>query len=216
MELVPCEDNESDDHVEILDSLPLGAIRFDDDDSDQEIAEGMRPEPDWRENYPLWCMPGIHPRREIGDCYARVACSILTTEQPYPGDEIFDPDRMSPTLRFEVKRQYGSPDYYISDRLIEFRTPISKALLATPQFDISRWYATRRSQALRIDRGDSHHFPMGHAVNMVAAKLLVDGIAFKASRILAPTRSLILVIDLPSTRYGLKMRSIVSATKTLR
>ena len=191
MEFTPYEESDPENEIEVLDSLPLGAIFIEDDRQEamdqvlleteeeyQDIADRMRPRhPNWREFYPYWCMPGIQPRREIGDCYAMVASSILTTEQPYPGDEIFDPERIYPPLRFEVKRRRDSPDYYICDRLLELRVPISGTLLTRPQFDISRWYAKHRSKAHGFELGNNHHFPMGYAVNMVASKLLVDGIS---------------------------------------
>ena len=66
---------------------------------------------DWRERYPYWNSPGILARREIGDCYAMVAEAILNTQQPYPGDELFENLTLLPELRFKVERQPNTENY---------------------------------------------------------------------------------------------------------
>ena len=62
----------------------------------------LGPDASWWENYPYWSNPNIFPRSQIGDCYAMMANAILTTQQPYPGDELFDVENLRPELRFEV------------------------------------------------------------------------------------------------------------------
>ena len=101
VEPVPAAGTESDDHSEILDSLPLGAVSLETDDPELPIHHW--PASDWRERYPHWNNPGILPCRELGDCYAMVAEAILTTQQPYPGDELFENPRLLPELRFNVE-----------------------------------------------------------------------------------------------------------------
>ena len=93
VEPIQLMDDESD---EILDSLPLGSISFEESSQYSPIECG--PVNDWRDRYPYWSEPGIHARSEIRDCFVMVADTILTLQQPYPGDEIYDPDHMCPEL----------------------------------------------------------------------------------------------------------------------
>ena len=65
------------DEVEVLDSLLLGMLEF----------EGLGAPSNWCASYPDWDQLGARTRPEIGDCYAMMAEYILTTQQPYPGDE---------------------------------------------------------------------------------------------------------------------------------
>jgi hypothetical protein len=175
LEPVLPEEDDSAGHVEVLDSLPLGAIFA--GDNDWDIDEYPGPGVDWRDHYPYWCRPGIHPRKEIGDCYCMVASASLTTAQPYPGDVIYEPTTVRPDFRFEVKRQPGSSEYIIIDRLAEVRTFVEGSLLENRKFDVARWYAKRRSDRFRMEFNFDHHSEMGYAVNTVASKLLVDGIS---------------------------------------
>ena len=59
---------------EVLDSLPLGAIGF---GEDQSAAR------DWETQGPV-------PRNFIGDCFGMFAKHVLDDCQPYPGDEHYD------------------------------------------------------------------------------------------------------------------------------
>ena len=166
-----------DDHVEVLDSLPVGAIRIGHDEPNG-LIDG-RPAAEWRENYPYWSIPGINPRNAIGDCYAMMADAILTTQQPYPGDALLDTEQLRPELRFEISLQRNNQDYVIHDQLAHSRVPIARDLLKNPKFNLSRWYAMRRKQALGVlaEFQFTYLFDMGNAVSVVAAKLLTDGIA---------------------------------------
>jgi hypothetical protein len=160
------------DDVEVLDSLPLGAIRFDDD----LPPECLWPIDEWCEHYPYWCEPNILARSELGDCYSIVAGTVLTLDQPYPGDEYFDTDLIRPELRFKLTYQENTCMYQIHDRLVEAKELVSRAFLEQPKFNISCWYAARRIQSLDLKMGLPQGYAMGHAIRLVAAKLLTDGI----------------------------------------
>ena len=56
--------------------------------------------------------------------------------------------------------------------------PIEEDLLRNPCFDLSRWYTVRWVQALNLNGEVTNGYkgPMGHAVRIVARKLLTDGI----------------------------------------
>jgi len=85
IETTAVADDESDDHVEVLESLPLGAVFF----GDNKQLSSVLPCPihEWREHYPYWNEPDIFARRSIGDCYTMLVDSILTLEPLFPGDE---------------------------------------------------------------------------------------------------------------------------------
>jgi len=89
-------DAESDDHVEVLESLPLGAIFF----GDNEQLALVLPWPihEWREHYPYWNEPDIFAQRSIGDCYAMMVDSILTLEPLFPRDEQYASADLNPEL----------------------------------------------------------------------------------------------------------------------
>ena len=119
------DERESDDFVEILHSLPLGAMAFGDlkpeefDPSNKWMEFTapviLGPIEEWRDHYPRWDEPGVWIQRRIGDCYALVADSILTCSQPFPGDERFDTEDLQPELRFRVRRNPTIPEYIIQD-----------------------------------------------------------------------------------------------------
>ncbi|KAF8799893.1 hypothetical protein BYT27DRAFT_7119135, partial [Phlegmacium glaucopus] len=81
---------DSDEFVDVLDSLPLGSVNF--EANFEEYPTLPEIDNEWRANYPEWQQPGIAARRSIGDSYAMVAVTILTLEQPYPGDEFYQND----------------------------------------------------------------------------------------------------------------------------
>jgi hypothetical protein len=164
---------EEDEPVEILDSLPLGAMSFDGIEKILPFLMGSLAE--WQDHFPYWNDPGIQSRKEMGESYSMVAESILTDQQPFPGDEHFRQDDIRPELRFRVLKRRS--DYVIYDYLTDTRTPVAESLLRKPQFDISRWYARLRSRAAGLGKHVSHSRSMGPAVGIVAAKLLTDGIS---------------------------------------
>ena len=156
VELEPHADSDMEDSVEVLDSLPLGALSFDSIGKDGGSSVLFWPLAEWREHYPRWNEPGILARSEIGDCYAMQADSVLTLEQPYPGDERYTSTSLRPELRFRVIRQANRPRYTIHDHLTNFRVSLKASLLANPNFDISRWYAKRRAKALNLTGALTH------------------------------------------------------------
>ena len=155
--------------------MPLGAVAF--EETEPALPACYQPTADWRNSYPYWSNPNIPARKEIGDCYAMVADAILTTEQPYPGDELFNLEGLQPELRFSITLQDKTQEYTIQDRLVDSRVSVARNLLEKPKFDISRWYATKRIRALDLPMRANHTYKMGHAINLVAAKLLTNGIA---------------------------------------
>lgn len=68
-------------------------------------------------------------------------------------------------------------EYTIHDRLVDGRVHVKRSLLEQPKFDLARWYATRRIKALDLGTKPVHRETMGHAIHMVATKLITNGIA---------------------------------------
>jgi hypothetical protein len=186
LEPVVNELEDSDDFVEILDDLPVGAMAFGDLDPVQYMPSNkwmelsapvvLGPLDEWRQSYPRWKEPGVWARRRIGDFYALVADSILTHSQPFPGDEDFKDDDLRPELRFRVFKSTNSPEYVIHDHLILDSATIPASLVKKPHFNIGRWYARQRSQSRIKDKSILQHATMGNALITVATKLLADGI----------------------------------------
>ena len=179
------DEHESDDSVEVLDSLPLGAMAFGDLEPEEYDPSNkwmeftapvvFGPIEEWRDQYPRWNEPGVWTRRRIGDCYALVADSILTHSQPFPGDERFETEGLRPELRFRVRKDTTALEYVIQDHLVHETFTISKALLEKPRFNLGRWYARRLGDTSR-DQAAFQHAEMGRPLAIVAKKLLEDGI----------------------------------------
>ena len=181
------DEQESDgSSIEILDSLPLGAMAFGDLETDEYDPSNkwmeftapviLGPIEEWRDQYPRWNEPGVWTRRRIGDCYALVADSILTRSQPFPGDERFEAeDLLRPELRFRVRKNTTAPEYIIQDYWANETFHIPKALLEEPRFNLGRWYARRLGDTSRDQLG-FQHAEMGRPLAIVAQKLLEDGI----------------------------------------
>ena len=164
-----------DDDTEVLESLPLGAMFF----GDPEKLAPLHPPPlnEWRLHYPYWDEPNMLARRRIGDCYAMMVDSILTLASPYPGDDVYDVPELRPELRFSVKWKARTRGYEVTDRLTETEAMIPRHLLEDPDFNLSRWYAEQRAQALGLTERINHHWCIGDPISIVATKLLTDGIA---------------------------------------
>ena len=176
----------SEEQVEVLDSLPLGAMAFEDEDPDQYDPSTkwsewtapviLGPIEEWRDSYPRWKDPGVWTRREIGDCYALVADSILTLSQPFPGDELSEAGDLRPEHRFRVRKKDTTPEYIIQDHLIQGIVILPESLIKKPSFNIGRWYARKINDTACKDKSLLKDATMGMAVPIVAAKLLKDGI----------------------------------------
>ena len=176
---------DSEDFVEILDSLPVGSMAFGDLTSAQvhpsnkwmELTAPVLfgPIEEWRDQYPRWKEKGVWARRRIGDCFALVADAVLTLSQPFPGDEQFSMEELRPELRFRVVRNDDSTNYTIHDYLAQRTTLVSLSLLSKPRFNIGRWYARKLEQGSVGDKRLLEHAEMGLAVAVVATKLLEDG-----------------------------------------
>ena len=164
-----------DDDTEVLESLPLGAMFF----GDPEKLAPLHPPPlnEWRLHYPYWDEPNMLARRRIGDCYAMMVDSILTLASPYPGDDVYDVPELRPELRFSVKWKARTRGYEVTNRLTETEAMIPRHLLEDPDFNLSRWYAEQRAQALGLTERINHHWCIGDPISIVATKLLTDGIA---------------------------------------
>ena len=180
------DEPESGDQVEVLDSLPLGALALGDLEPDQfnpsnkwmELTAPviLGPLDEWRESYPRWKEQGVWARRRVGDCYALVADSILTLSQPFPGDERFVHTDLRPELRFRVIRDPVAPEYVIQDYLVNGSVAIAKSLLEKTHFNLGRWYAKQRGSPQIYDKAEWGHAKMGDALAVVSTKLLEDGI----------------------------------------
>ena len=174
----PAVEERDSDGVEVLDSLPVGAISL---EPHQPISVEVMdyvpwPIAEWREHYPFWELPGIQARRMIGDGYLMVASTVLTLGQPYPGDDQFEPNDHRPETRFRIKVRLSK--YEIYDALVGEGVSLERTMFKNPCFNLSRWYAVRRVKALGLDRSQVEPYkgPMGYALCRVAKKLLTDGI----------------------------------------
>lgn len=131
--------HESDEFVEVLDSLPVGSMAFEDYDPpflhpsnkwmEYTAPVIFGPLSDWREQYPRWNDSGVWARRQLGDGYALVADAILTLAQPFPGDESYDSTDLRPELRFRIIRCALEPEYIIQDYLTHEDVVVPKSLL---------------------------------------------------------------------------------------
>jgi RNase H-like domain found in reverse transcriptase/Integrase zinc binding domain/Reverse transcriptase (RNA-dependent DNA polymerase)/Retroviral aspartyl protease/Zinc knuckle len=180
-------EQDSDEFVEVLDDLPVGALAFGDLEPSQinpsnkwmeltaPVLFGSMEE--WRDHYPRWKEAGVWARRRIGDCYALVADEILTKSQPFPGDELLENNELRPELRFRVIKNTNGhiPGYDIHDYLTHNTVTIPLSLLKKPRFNIGRWYARKMSREDAREKTMLQEAMMGHAVATVAAKLLEDG-----------------------------------------
>jgi hypothetical protein len=95
------DDNDTGD---VLSSMPVGSMNI----TDIETPEITQDE-SWRKWYPIWQHPLASAREEIGNCYEMTAEYLLTTFQPYPGDE--SGPNWSPTNRFTVKQVGDTQDF---------------------------------------------------------------------------------------------------------
>jgi len=182
----------SDSGLEVLDSLPLGAIEFGENVSAHQCQKASHDfvecrlerkvhEPDghdfvWRRKprfrEPDWINQGPAPRKFIGDCYGMMATHVLYECQPYPGDELND--------SFDTNRFTLIPyarHYQILDSHAGFRVNVPRTLLENPQFDLGSWYSKRRAKALSLRYpGPAHHYAFGDPISYIGSKLLDDGI----------------------------------------
>ena len=172
---------EDSDGVEVLESLPVGAISVAWEGGTPGLIDGEMdvqswPLDGWRERYPYWCQPNILARRPIGDSYAMIADSILTLAQPYPGDEQYQWGSLGPEMRFIVRKRGAL--YRIDDLLVDKQVLVEPSLLKRPPFNLSHWYAIQRVKALSLNKRTipTYNMVMGSAVSIVARKLLTDGI----------------------------------------
>ena len=184
----PVLDEQSfEDSVEVLDSLPLGAMAFGDLETHQYLPSNkwmeltapvlFGPLDEWRNSYPRWKEPGVWARRKLGDCYALVADSILTLSLPFPGDNRYVNLDLRPELRFRVFKDFLKPEYMIQDFLVHETITVSEELLKNPHFNLGRWYARKRSLSRIHDQTKWEKAVMGRALITVASKLLEDGIS---------------------------------------
>ena len=93
VEPIPSPTTDSDEELEVLDSLLLGAMFF----ADPERLTSAVPWPinEWKTHYPYWDEPNVLPRERMGDCYAMIVDTILTLASPFPGDTLYDAKHIS-------------------------------------------------------------------------------------------------------------------------
>jgi hypothetical protein len=170
MDMTLIEDD--DDAGDMLSSMPVGSINI----TDIEIPENMQDE-SWRKWYPIWQHPLASAREEIGNCYEMTAEYLLTTFQPYPGDE--SGTNWSPANRFTVKQVGNMQDFRIFDVFHNYETSITKLRLANPKFNLIHWYAKKRARALELKNPTIKEYPsqLENPVVVVTANLLQSGIS---------------------------------------
>jgi hypothetical protein len=156
------KDNSSDMSVEVLESLPLGMIQFE-DTTEQYL--------------PNWMRQSKGPRHQIGNAYALRAEFVLTSNQPYVGDEKYG-DSFDPSDRFRVRYSKANA-FIVKDRMTHFKVKIHEGRLSNPNFNLANWYDKKRA---RHFNNSAHREPdtsgkMGDAVIHVALPLLESGIS---------------------------------------
>lgn len=112
----------------------------------------------------------------MGYSYIVVANTILTKGQPYPGDDSNPTIHLRPEYRFRIRE--WQVDYSIYDTFVGAQVSLPKQLLKIPHFNLSKWYATRRTKANHLPRLEACHYVglIGHAICEVAQTHLTHGI----------------------------------------
>ena len=182
------QDQWSEGSVDVLDSLPLGTMFL--KNSSSGPLDMVRkwvyftapilfgPLSRWRDHYQQWKQAGVWAQHQIffiGDCYALVADELITLAQPFP-DEQFNDSNLQPELQFKIERSKDSPEYLIQNYLTLKPIIIAKSLLERPRFNIGRWYARRRAPYDCLPKEAYAQTEMGHALLIVATKLLAEGV----------------------------------------
>ena len=126
----PVEEDNADDLVEALESLPIGAMTFD----DLEVIHA-HPSNKWMElSAPV--LFGVWARWHIGNFYVLVADAVLAMAQHIPSDKQRDMEELHPELRFRVVRNPAAPEYLIQDYLYQETIAVPIKLLKTPHFNL--------------------------------------------------------------------------------
>jgi hypothetical protein len=158
-------------------SLEGGVSDSDTENTSLDEMDDLPPWPisEWRMHYPYWEQPDILARRVMGESYVMVANAVITLGQPYPGDDQYQ-EIQRPDDRFLVERRGLA--FTIHDSLTNEKLSVDWELLTNSHFNLSRWYALKRTQALNMDRAmdSTYNGTMGQALSKVARKLLTDGI----------------------------------------
>ena len=146
---------ETTDHDETLESMPLGSIYLEFDSVLEEISHN-----NWRKNYPIWQSPRSVVQKQIGDCYEMTTEYLLTILQPYPGDEFYGERQRScpPDRCFQVRHLRSHNDFKIIDRLTDFEITINKSWLDNLKFNLGHWYAKRQARALGLNDSMKNKF----------------------------------------------------------
>ncbi|PPQ83392.1 hypothetical protein CVT26_012894, partial [Gymnopilus dilepis] len=170
-------DDNNYENVEVLDSLPLGAISFDELDSRSDTVSehawvsGVATHQTWQ--HPAYFIP----RRSMGDCYLMVATELLESQSKFTGDEPVHTDVTN--RRFELTRQNTDKQgvfYFIEDKLAGTFTKVWLSDLKNPHFDLVNWYNKQLCIHRGIDVERLYGIPIGDAPARVAERLLQDGI----------------------------------------
>jgi hypothetical protein len=164
---------EGTDEVEVLDSLPLGAVLLMETDSHEN--EGV--EPLWYESI---LGRNTVARPELGDCYAMFIEWILSTWGNYPEDVRFGMLRENPQackmpVRFNARR-VRRDNYLIVDHRCDFRIKIPIALMENPLFDLRSWYAKRRAKHFNVKKPKMPYRSFGYPLQEIPEMLLLDGV----------------------------------------
>ena len=177
-------EEESTEEVEILESLPLGAISF---ESEGDLSLGnfdIYNSPytdcflDDLDIFPPWVHSGrtVFPRPWIGDCFAMNIEWLLATYGRYLGDEKFSPEPVEEFgQRFIARKIRNKKAYHILDIRTNFEINVPTELLDNPAFDIRNWYSVRRARAMNIPHQRIPYRRFERPVESVSAALLHDG-----------------------------------------
>ncbi|KAF4613229.1 hypothetical protein D9613_010697 [Agrocybe pediades] len=175
-------DEVPDEEVEVLDSLPLGAI-----DIQLQGCKDRAYLQLWNVNESKWRRWNPdHPERILGPAPMLMAELILHQMQPYPGDELYLPRVMS---GFDISRRFrlvehgnqpvGQHEYSVEDSLVRFSIKVPSGQLANPLFDVAEWYARSRLRHRRNLQEENYLIP-SHSISWpwaeVARCMLADGI----------------------------------------
>ena len=175
---ITLHDDASDGSVEVLESLPLGAMfyRY----SDGVETGNFHGEPKSIRLLPAWMERHSLPRSRIGNVYCLQAEYVLTVNQPYFGDERYEDRWQAVSSRRRMNISKGTSQfYYVEDELTEFQVKLHRRFMENPDFNLADWYNKKRTYHFNQDTTEDRTGPetrMGDAPAIVARHLLEDGI----------------------------------------
>jgi hypothetical protein len=173
MEMSILEDDSEGNNT--LESMPVGVVGIESIDIPNDTSNES-----WRKWYPIWQSSLAHAKEEIGNCYEMTAEYLLTTFQPYPGDELISKSRKRhPEDRFSVKQSVLNPEEFkILDKFNGAKNTLNKNRLADPKFNLAHWYARTRARTMNVTKPSQKKYPqqLANPVVTVTTSLLKSGV----------------------------------------